>query len=326
MQKTDISKRLFDVPVSSVRKLTSYSNLAKKEGVKIYHLNIGDPDIKTPQVMMDALRDFVGNPIRYADSQGELPFRTSLKEYYHKFGGEFVLESDMLVTQGGSEAIEMAFFATCSTNDEILVFEPFYSAYSVMASLTGVKLVGVESSSIETGFHLPDRSVIESKINSKTKAILICSPSNPTGTIYKEEEMRLLVDMSKKYNLFLISDEVYREFAYDGRAQVSLLSYMQEIPEQAILLDSLSKRYSLCGARLGVLLTLNKAIIAGCNKLAQGRLSAGFIEQVMATKLTEIPASHTEEVVREYQKRRDIIYEGLSQIPGVKLARPEGAF
>lgn len=327
MQKTPSSSdRLQNVPVSSVRKLTPYAKAAKQEGVKIYHLNIGDPDIKTPQVMLDTLHILADNPIRYADSQGELPFRHALKEYYHKFAGGFVEESDILVTQGGSEAIEMAFFSVASAHEEILVFEPFYSAYSVMAALTGVNLVGIPSTSIETGFHLPPRVVIEAAINEKTKAILICTPSNPTGTIYSETEMRMLVDIVKKHNLFLISDEVYREFAYDTRKQVSLLSFMEEIPDNAILLDSLSKRYSLCGARLGVLLTRNKEIINGCLKLAQGRLSAGLIEQVMATKLTEIPASYTEEVVREYQKRRDILYAGLSQIPGVKLAVPEGAF
>lgn len=326
MPESKVSTRLQTVPVSSVRKLTSYAKQAKKEGVKIYHLNIGDPDIKTPQVMLDALQDFANNPIRYADSQGELPFRKALTEYYHKFAGKFVEEADILVTQGGSEAIEMAFFATCQTGDEVLVFEPFYSAYSVMASLTDIKLVGVPSSSIESGFHLPERAVIESKITDRTKAILICTPSNPTGTIYTKEEMDLLVDIVKKHNLFLLSDEVYREFAYDEVQQVSLLSYMEEIPEQAILLDSLSKRYSLCGARLGVLLTQNKDVINGCLKLAQGRLSAGLIEQVMATKLTEIPESYTKDVVSEYRKRRDILYEGLSEIPGVTFSRPEGAF
>lgn len=299
---------------------------AKKEGVKVYHLNIGDPDIKSPQVMLDALSDFAGNPIRYADSQGEMTFRKALKEYYFKHDGKFVEEEDILVTQGGSEAIEMAFFGVASIGEEILVFEPFYSAYSVMATLTGVKLVGVPSSSIETGFHLPSKEVIESNINDKTKAILICTPSNPTGTIYREDEMRLLVDIAKKHNLFIISDEVYREFAYDGVSQVSILNFMQEIPEKAILLDSLSKRYSLCGARLGVLLSKNREIINGCLKLAQGRLSAGFIEQVMASRLSEIPESYTKGVNEEYQKRRDTLYDGLSSIPGVTLAKPEGAF
>lgn len=326
MEKPSVSSRLQNVPVSSVRKLTSYAKAAKKEGVKIYHLNIGDPDIKTPQVMLDVLKDFVGNPIRYADSQGELPFRSALKEYYHKFAGKFVEESDIVVTQGGSEAIEMAFFSIGAQGSEVLVFEPFYSAYSVMAALAGVKLVGVPSSSIETGFHLPERSVIEGKISGKTKAILICTPSNPTGTIYSQVEMRMLVDIAKKHNLFLISDEVYREFAYDNNEQISLLSFMEEIPESAILLDSLSKRYSLCGARLGVLLSKNKDIIDGCIKLAQGRLSAGLIEQAMATKLTEIPETYTEEVVAQYQKRRDVLYDELKKIPGVKFARPEGAF
>ncbi len=326
MEKSLVSNRLQNVPVSSVRKLTPFAMRAKKEGVKVYHLNIGDPDIKSPQVMLDALSDFAGNPIRYADSQGEMTFRKALKEYYFKHDGKFVEEEDILVTQGGSEAIEMAFFGVASIGEEILVFEPFYSAYSVMATLTGVKLVGVPSSSIETGFHLPSKEVIESNINDKTKAILICTPSNPTGTIYREDEMRLLVDIAKKHNLFIISDEVYREFAYDGVSQVSILNFMQEIPEKAILLDSLSKRYSLCGARLGVLLSKNREIINGCLKLAQGRLSAGFIEQVMASRLSEIPESYTKGVNEEYQKRRDTLYDGLSSIPGVTLAKPEGAF
>lgn len=325
MKLPTVSDRLLEMPISAVRKLSPYAKEAKAQGVKIYHLNIGDPDIPTPQAMLDELHSFKPNPIRYADSHGEPQFLKAMEWYYHKLGYTFLNESHMVVTVGGSEAVVMSLFATAKAGEEILVFEPFYSNYSACASLAGVKLVPVPTS-IDEGFHLPPQKVIEQKIGPKTRAILFCTPNNPTGTVYSKKEMDMLVAIAKKHKLFLISDEVYREFVYDDTQQISLLSYMKAVPDHAILLDSLSKRYSLCGARLGILASLNKDIIAGTLKIAQSRLSGGLIDQLMASKLTKVPKSYTDAVTKEYKKRRDILYKGLLEIPGVFLAKPEGAF
>lgn len=324
MAKALLSSRLSDLPISSIRKLMPLAHKAKKDGVKVYHLNIGDPDIKTPEVMLKTLHTYEPNPIRYADSKGELVLRESLTKYYHGYGFDFVKPDDMIITVGGSEACVYAFFAVASPGEEILVFEPYYANYATCAAFVDVKLKAIPTT-VENGYHLPDAKTIEKYITPKTRAILFCSPGNPTGTVYSQEEMSMLVDLAKKHNLFLLSDEVYREFVYEGEA-ISMLSFMQEIPDQIILLDSLSKRYSLCGARVGVFLSLNEKLMQGVIKLAQGRLSAGLIEQHMAAKLTEVPMSWIKQVVVEYKKRRDIVYQHLSKIPGVKLSTPEGAF
>ncbi len=320
-----VSKRLTDLPVSSVRKLSPYAAEAKNKGVKIYHLNIGDPDIKTPKVMIDVLRNWSINPIRYANSSGESEFIQALRSYYNGLGFTQIKESDILATVGGSEAVVMAMYATCGPGDEILVFEPFYSNYATCAKFCDIKLVPVETT-IKNGFHLPDRKVIEEKITRKAKAILVCSPNNPTGAIYTRKEYKILVEIAKEKNLFLISDEVYREYIFGNIKHTSVLEFLNEIPEQIILLDSLSKRYSLCGARLGILMSLNQEVIKGTLKLAQGRLSGGIIDQMVGAKLTRVPKSYIEKVRQEYEKRRDVLYEGLSKIKGVFLTKPEGAF
>ncbi len=320
-----LSKRIQELPVSAVRKLTPYAVAAKKSGTKVYHLNIGDPDIKTPKIMLDVLKNWDLETIRYAQSQGEQELLNSLKDYYHNLGFKKIKEEHMLITVGGSEAVVMSMFAVANAGEEILVFEPFYSNYSSCAGFVGVKLIAVPTK-IEEGFHLPKIEEIEKKITSKTKAILFCSPNNPTGTIYTKAEMQMLISVAKKHNLFLISDEVYREFAFDGKKQISILEFLNQIPDQIILLDSLSKRFSLCGARIGILASLNKDVMAAVLKLAQSRLSAGLIDQLMAAKLLKVSKSYTNQVVKEYQKRRDLIYKGLLSIEGVFLAKPEGAF
>lgn len=325
MKTIKVSDRLSKVPASPIRKLVPYAQEAKRHGVKILHLNIGDPDIKTPKVMINVLKKWTMNPIPYGQSQGEVKFLESLVYYYNKLGFNFIDTSHIQVTTGGSEAISMAFFATCEAGDEVIVFEPFYTNYNSYAAVNNIKLVPVRTYGA-TGFHLPERKLIEDKIGKKTKAILICNPSNPTGTVYSKKEMDTLVDLAKKYNLFLISDEVYREFVYDGKKHFSILNYMKEIPQQAILLDSLSKRYSLCGARLGMFVSLNKEVLAGILRVAQGRLSSGYIDQKIAEKLTEVPDSYFKKVHQEYQKRRDVLYHGLKKIKGVFLEKPEGAF
>lgn len=319
------SSRIGLVPASPIRKLVPLAQQAKKEGVNVYHLNIGDPDIKTPDVMLNVLRSWDRNPIGYALSQGQEDFLDALLGYYRSLGFDFLARENIQVTVGGSEAISWAMFATCNPGDEIIVFEPFYTNYNSYAVVNGVTLVPILTTS-ENGFHLPPAAAIEKAITKKTKAILICNPGNPTGTVYTKDEVAMLVAVAKKHGLFLMSDEVYREYAYDGRASVSLLSYMKDIPQQAIVLDSMSKRYSLCGIRLGTIVSLNEEIMAGVLRIGQGRLSAGLVDQAVAAKLTEVPASHLESVKAEYEKRRDVLYKGLRNIPGVVIPKPEGAF
>lgn len=320
-----VSSRFSQVPSSPIRKLVPFAEAAKKEGVKVYHFNIGDPDIHTPDVMLDVLHTWERNPVGYASSHGEAPLLEALKMYYHGLGHVFLETKNIQVTTGGSEAIAWAMFATTEVGDEIIVFEPFYTNYNSYAIVHGVKLVPILTTAAN-GFHLPPITEIEKRITDKTKAILICTPNNPTGTVYTQEEMEMLVAMSKKYGLFLMSDEVYREYAYDGRKQISLLSYMQEIPNQAIMLDSLSKRYSACGIRIGALVSLNTDIMSGVLRIGQGRLSAGLVDQAMAAELVNVPRSYLDGLHDEFEKRRDVLYEGLKNIPGVVIPKPEGAF
>ncbi len=325
MKGLRVSERVGNVPASPIRKLVPFATAAKKSGIRVYHLNIGDPDIQTPQVMLEVLKTWNRNPVGYSQSQGEPVFLEALKIYYHRLGFSFLDIPDIQVTTGGSEAISMALFATCQPGDEVIVFEPFYANYNTYAAVNGITLKPILTVS-DNGFHLPAGSVIEKRITKKTKAMLFCNPNNPTGTVYTKEEIEMLTGIAKKYTLFLLSDEVYREFTYDGRKHVSLLSYMKEIPDRAILLDSLSKRYSLCGARLGALVSLNDQIMTGVLRMAQGRLSSGLVDQLMAAKLTEVPDSYFREVHKEYENRRNVLYAGLKKIPGVTLPKPEGAF
>lgn len=325
MSLLSVSSRFSAVPASPIRKLVPFAEAAKKEGVKVYHFNIGDPDVLTPDVMIDVLHKWNRNPVGYANSHGEAPLLSSLNTYYHGLGYTFLTTENIQVTMGGSEAISWAMFATCEAGDEILVFEPFYTNYNSYAIVHGVTLVPVLTTAAN-GFHLPEKNEIEKKITKKTKAILICTPNNPTGTVYTKEEMELLVRIAKDHGLFLMSDEVYREYAYDGRKQVSLLSYMKDLPNQAIMLDSLSKRYSACGIRIGTLVSLNADIMHGVLRIGQGRLSAGLVDQAMAAELVNVPESYLAGLHDEFEKRRDVLYEGVKSIPCVVIPKPEGAF
>lgn len=298
---------------------------AKSRGIRVYHLNIGDPDIETPPVMLDILKRWKTSPIGYGLSQGEPEFIDALQLYYRSIGFGFLHTDNIQVTVGGSEAIFMAMFGVGQPGDEIVVFEPFYTNYNSYAAISGIRLVPIRTH-IRDGFHIPDTRTIEKSITKKTRAILYCSPNNPTGTVYTQKEVEQLVGIAQKHGLFLLSDEVYREFTYDGKKHVSLLSYMRDIPEQAIVLDSMSKRYSLCGARLGALLSLNSQIMEGVLRIGQGRLSAGVVDQAMAAQLIRLKPSYYASIRREYEKRRDLLYSGLSAIPGVVIPKPEGAF
>jgi aspartate aminotransferase len=319
-----VSERLSSLPVSSVRKLTPYAQEAKAKGVKILHLNIGDPDIKTPDAMINVLKNWTINPIRYAQSNGEPKFIKAMLKYYSKLGYKNLSEREVIATVGGSEAVNLAFYAVASPGEEILVFEPYYSNYASCAHFTGINLVAVLAGS-ETNFHLPKAEEIEKRITKNTRAILYCSPGNPTGAVFERKEVEMLVRISKKYNLFLISDEVYREYIFEGK-HTSILDFIDKIPDRAVLLDSLSKRYSLCGARLGVIISKNEELIKGVIKLAQARLSGGLIDQEMASVMNEVPGAYINNVRKEYKKRRDVLFKGLTSIPGVEMAKPEGAF
>jgi len=319
-----ISTRITQVPTSAVRKLVPAANAAKAAGTKVYHLNIGDPDIETPEQMLDVLRNWKEPVIRYAPSQGTPQFLDACVSYYHKIGFPFVSKQHMVIGIGASECLQWTFFATCEPGEELLVFEPFYSNYSAIASQVGVTLRAVPTT-IENGFHLPTRKEIQAHITPKTKGILYTNPGNPTGTVYTKEEVELLVSIAKENKLFLISDEPYREYAFDTPT-VSLMAYVEQIPEYAILLDSLSKRYALCGGRLGIVYSHNTTLMAGIMKLAMARLSGGFIDQAVGAALVNVPDSYLTRVTEEYKKRRDLIYEELNKIPGVSVPKPEGAF
>ncbi len=321
----NLSHRLSTIPASPIRKLIPFAEQAKKQGVTVYRLNIGDPDIKTPEVMLTVLRQWDISTISYAQSKGDPEFLSALAWYYQRCGYPFITEHHIQVTSGGSEAIGMAMVAVCNPGDSLLVFEPFYANYQSIALLYDVRLVPIQTS-LKNGFHLPDRSTIERYIDETTKGILLCNPNNPTGTVYRKDELTMLVSLAKDRDLFLLSDEVYREFVYDGRTHVSLLSYANELPEQIIVLDSVSKRYSLCGARLGALISINKELLDGVLRIAQGRLSSGFVDQKMAAKLVNVPDSYMQRVREEYEQRRNVVYEGLRSINGVGIHKPEGAF
>ncbi|OGG34682.1 hypothetical protein A2363_04065 [Candidatus Gottesmanbacteria bacterium RIFOXYB1_FULL_47_11] len=325
IRKLHASSRLSTVPASPIRKLVPFALAAKKRGVKVYHFNIGDPDVHTPAVMMEVLRRWKTNPIGYAHSQGEVPLLSALEHYYSGLGFDFIKSHDIQITTGGSEAISWALFATCNAGDEVIVFEPLYANYNSYATVHGITLVPILTTAAN-GFHLPPVRVIEKKITNKTKAILYCNPNNPTGTVYTRDEVAMLVRLAKKHSLFLLSDEVYREYTYDGRKQVSLLRYMNDIPRHAIMLDSLSKRYSVCGLRVGALVSKNTAIMEGVLRIGQGRLSAGLVDQAVASALTDVPKSYLTGIQKEFEKRRTILYEGLRKIPGVTIPKPEGAF
>ena len=307
---------------SPLRKLASLAVQRIKSGIKVHHLNIGQPDLPTSDAVFSAIRGFKEQTIAYAPSNGIPEAVSAWKAYYEKNGISFD-ESELIVTAGGSEALVFAMSAVCDAGDEVLVFEPFYTNYNGFATLANVKLVPV-SLSIENGFHLPSREEIARHITPRTKAILYCNPSNPTGTIYAKEEVQRLVDLAIEHDLFILSDEVYREFAYDAEA-VSIMSF-PEVQDRAILVDSCSKRFNVCGARIGVLASHHKGVVQTALKFGMARLSVATVEQVAVSPLLREPGRYIGPIVEEFRKRRDLVYEGLAAIPGVTYYKPEGAF
>ena len=318
-----ISKKGTLMPESPIRKLVPYAENAYKQGKTVYHLNIGQPDIKTPQVALDAISVHSLTTIAYTRSEGSEAYRTKIANYYSKHNIH-VKHDDIIVTTGGSEALLFAFGSIMDVNDEIIIPEPFYANYNGFSVASGVHVVPVISK-IEDNFALPPIEEFEKLITPKTKAILICNPGNPTGYIYSKEEIKKLAAIVKKHDLFLISDEVYREFAYDGVQHYSILQE-ESLTENAIIIDSVSKRYSMCGARIGCLVSKNKEVIKTALKFAQARLSPPTLAQIASEAALETPQSYFNEVIEEYVKRRNTLIAGLQEIDGIKVAKPKGAF
>lgn len=318
-----ISNKGAQMPPSPIRKLVPYATAAKKRGVKVIHLNIGQPDIETPECVRTAIKNFDYKVLSYLNSEGSERYRVKLTEYYKGVGAN-ITPSEIIETTGGSEALLFGFMSTMDAGDEIIIPEPFYANYNGFATAGDIKVIPI-TSSIENGFALPSISEFEKKITPKTKAILICNPNNPTGYLYSKDELEQLKTIVIKHDLFIFVDEVYREFVYDGKKHTSILSF-PELAENAIVVDSISKRYSACGARLGALITKNKEVLSTVLKFAQARLSSPTYSEVAAEAALETPASYFEEVNKEYISRRNLLVELLNKIDGVKCPIPGGAF
>ena len=311
------------MPASPIRKLVPYSEQAKSEGVHVYHLNIGQPDIHTPELALNAVKNNTINVLAYSRSEGSEAYRKKLAYYYKKH--HIAVESDnILVTTGGSEALLFTIGSIMDQGDEIIIPEPFYANYNGFSVAQGVNVVPVVSE-IDNNFALPPIKDFEALINPKTKAILICNPGNPTGYLYSKEEISQLGKLVKKHDLFLIADEVYREFAYDGEEHHSVMA-IEGLEAHAIMIDSVSKRYSMCGARIGCLVTKNKQVYETALKFAQARLSPPTYAQIASEAALDTPDSYFDEIIEEYVERRNILIQELQKIPGVKVAKPKGAF
>lgn len=319
----EVSKRIQNVLFSPIRKLSPYAELARKKGVKIYHLNIGQPDVETPETFFEGVNKFKEEVLQYSNSQGENILLDSFSLYYKKLNFD-IQPKEIMITNGGSEALLFTFMAVCDIGDEILIPEPFYTNYRSMAAACGINVKTFMTYRKE-GFHLPSKEKITECITPSTKAILFSNPGNPTGVVYTKEEVSMLVDIAKEYNLYIISDEVYREFIYDGLKHTSILEY-KEIEDRAVLIDSISKRYSACGARVGLVASKNPVLMNEILKMCQLRLSSPTLEQFGAANLINTPKDYFDKVRLEYENRRNMLYDALLNIPGVECKKPEGAF
>lgn len=319
----ELSQRAQEMPFSPIRKLVPYANEAKKRGTKVYHLNIGQPDIKTPQCALDALKQVDRDILEYSPSDGIQALRHKLTQYYSKFGIQ-LSDNEIIVTTGGSEAVLFSFMACLNPGDEIIVTDPFYANYLSFAISIGVKIVNVKTS-IENGFALPSIEAFEEKITPRTKAILVCNPNNPTGYLYSKEEMLKLRDIVLKHNLYLFSDEVYREFTYTDEPYFSALN-LEGAENNVVVIDSVSKRYSECGIRIGCICSKNKKFLEAVMKFCQARLSPPLLGQIVALASLDVEDNYLQGVYDEYIERRDFLIKGLNNIPGVYTPLPRGAF
>lgn len=318
-----ISRRAHHIQASPIRKLKPYADKAKERGIHVYHLNIGDPDVPTPRPVLDAIHAYNEPVIGYGPSQGFLELRQAMTRYFATYG--IPLQADeILVTTGGSEAIHFAFSVVADPGDDILIPEPYYTNYNGFASFASVGIVPIPLN-VEDGFRLPSEEDIEARLTPRTKAIVLCSPNNPTGTVYSPEELSRVVRLVVKHDLFLIGDEVYKEFIYDGLVHKSLLEF-EEARDRVIVVDSISKRFSCCGSRIGALISRNKDVMQAALKFGQARLCPPSVEQIGALAAYNMGRGYFEPILKEYQKRRDILFEGLKDVPGVVIRRPQGAF
>ena len=318
-----VSSRILNMQASPIRKLAPFSNKAEKKGIKVHHLNIGQPDIKTPKIFLDSIKEYDENVLKYSESTGIKEALESFVSYYKKWNINFNCD-DILITNGGSEAILFAIMTVADYGDNILMPEPFYTNYNGFAESSGVNVSSFITKA-EDGFRLPSEDIICSAINSKTRAIIISNPGNPTGIVYTKEEVELICKIAEKHDLFIIADEVYREFVYDGLKFTSFM-HMNKYLDRIILIDSISKRYSACGARIGLVASKNKDIIENILKLCQSRLCVPTIEQFAVSKLVNVDDSYFEEVKNEYEERRNLVYSSLSTMEGVICKKPTGAF
>lgn len=323
MTKPFLSNRAKHMPASPIRKLVPYADYAKSKGVEVIHLNIGQPDIETPQQVLDEIQHYADKVLAYGPSQGLLELRTKLSSYYAQFGIEVTAE-DIAITTGGSEALSILMGSLCDSGDNVVIPEPFYANYNGFASSYAIEVRSV-ASTIENNFALPDVALIESQINEKTKAILICNPGNPTGYLYTDQELNALKALALKHNLFLIADEVYREFVYENQEHTSVLN-LEGCEEHVIVVDSFSKRYSMCGARVGCIVSKNKELNEAVLKFAQARLCPPTLAQLACIAALDTAPSYFEAVNAEYDKRRQLLIRLVSNIPKLKVAFPKGAF
>lgn len=319
----NFSNRVTAMQASPIRKLVPFATAAKADGIKVYHLNIGQPDIKTPKGFFDAVKNFENDVLEYAVSQGIPELIEALQDYYKTYDMHFD-KDELLITNGGSEALLFAMMATCDPGEKLLIPEPFYTNYNGFGQCVNVGVAPITTKA-ENGFHLPSKEEILSKIDDKVKAILLSNPGNPTGAIYSKEELEMIAEIAIEKDLWIISDEVYREFVYDGLEYTSF-GNLKQVEDRVIIIDSVSKRYSACGARIGSIASKNKELIAQIMKLCQGRLCVPTLEQIGAVELYKTPVSYFKEVNDEYRKRRDVLYSELMKVDGVICEKPTGAF
>ncbi len=317
------SKRVINMQESPIRKLLPFAVNAKERGIHVYHLNIGQPDIHTPKIMIDAIKKYNEKVLAYGPSQGLKESRDTIRNYLNKYNYN-VSSEDIFITTGGSEAIVFAMMAVCDNRDEIIIPEPFYTNYNGFAAMADVKIRPL-TTNVENGFHLPSDEEIEKLINERTKAILICSPNNPTGTVFTREEIERVIKIAEKHDLFVLSDEVYREFVFDGKKHTSVLEF-EYAKERIVVMDSISKRFSACGARIGNIVTKNKELMKGILKLGQARLCPPTLEQIGMIEGYKYMNEFMDDMIKEYENRRDVVYEEVKAIKGVFTEKPEGAF
>ncbi|MCK9270800.1 MAG: pyridoxal phosphate-dependent aminotransferase [Bacteroidales bacterium] len=311
------------MPASPIRKLVPFAEEAKKRGVKVFHLNIGQPDIKTPEIALEAVRNYSEPLVAYSHSAGNASYRQKLADYYRKYNIH-IAPDEIIVGAGASEALLFTMQSIMDPGEEIIIPEPFYANYNGFATNSGINVVPINST-IETGFGLPPIAEFEKVITPRTKAILVCNPNNPTGYLYNQEELKTLGELALKHDLFLIADEVYREFCYDGREHHSVMN-LPGLDQHTVLIDSVSKRYSMCGVRVGMMISKNKELMATAMKFAQARLSPPSLGQVAAEAAIATSDEYFEEVLAEYHKRRNTVYEAINNIPGALCPNPSGAF